>query len=140
MCNMFYTFRGLVSHLNYKMFWVLSHGFTLIMWTSPIGHLPVVVVSVVGAEHHAIVNGHGAVFTEEFQWSFQETVASITGITIDRQHIVGRLWLDGELAILSMDLNDSTNHVSFIPNWYIMIWRFLYHLFIMLTMMFLIVF
>lgn len=30
-------------------------------------HLPVVIVSVVGAEHHAIVNGHGSVHTEQFK-------------------------------------------------------------------------
>lgn len=63
--------------------------------------------------------GHGAVFTKEFQGSVQETVASVTRITIDCQDVVGRLWLDGELAILGLDLSDRRNHLklSFIPNW-----------------------
>lgn len=43
---------------------------------------PVVVVSVVGAEHHAIVNRHGAVFTVELQRSVQETVTSSTGVAV----------------------------------------------------------
>ena len=70
----------------------------------PLGHLPGIVVSVVCAEHHAVVNGHGAVFSKELQGSFQETVTSVTRVTINGEHIAGCLRLDGELAVLGMDL------------------------------------
>lgn len=60
--------------------------------TSPLpGHSPVVVVSVVGAEHHAVVNGHRAVFTKQFRGSVQETVPGIPGVSVHRHHVVGRL-------------------------------------------------
>lgn len=69
------------------------------------GHPPVVVVSVVGAEHHAVVNGHGSVFTKQLRGSLQEAVASGARVPFDCHHIVGCLCLDGELAVLGVDLN-----------------------------------
>lgn len=91
----------------------MSHGVTVTLRTSPTtGHLPVVVVSVKGAEHHAVVNGHRAVFTEQFRGSLQETVAGVAGVAVDRHHVVGRLRLDGELTVLGVDLKDSRKHVS----------------------------
>lgn len=55
------------------------------------GHPPVVVVSVVGAEHHGVVGGHGAVFTKEFRGPFQETVSGVTRVIGHRHHEVRRL-------------------------------------------------
>lgn len=63
-------------------------------------------VSVVGAEHHAVVDGHRAVFTEQFVRTLQQRVAGVAGVTVDRQHVAGRLAHDGELAILGVDLRE----------------------------------
>lgn len=47
-----------------------------------LGHAPVIVVSVVGAELHAVVNGHRAVNSEQLQRSFHEAVAAVARVTV----------------------------------------------------------
>lgn len=69
-------------------------------------HLPVVVVSVIGAEHHAIVDSHGSVFAKQFRGPLQETVSSSTWVSVHWQHKVRSFWLNGDLTILGVNLSD----------------------------------
>lgn len=99
-------------------------------------HAPFIVVSVIRAEHHAVVNSHCAVFTKQLHGSFQETVAGITRVTIDWQNVVGRVWLDSELTILGVDLKeriyiknthtDGCHNISWLSGRY---WAFYYLMF-----------
>ncbi|TNN29133.1 hypothetical protein EYF80_060719 [Liparis tanakae] len=59
-----------------------------------------------GAEHHAVVDGHGAVLPEQLRGALQEAVAGVAGVTVDRQLVVGRVGHDGELAVLGVDLRE----------------------------------
>lgn len=71
--------------------------------TSSALYLPVVIVSVIGAEHHAVVYRHGPVLAHQLPGPHQEGISSGARVASHGQLVVGALPLHGELLVSSLD-------------------------------------